>query len=188
MHVIEPFYNWLHIYSSETDKLSPFYKRKYNELEYTMTVYNYFIHPYWDDFGSYTLYLKVLFVEYENNCAIIELMGEWNDAVENDIMTLKRDVIDKMRDEKISKFIIIAENVLNFHNGGSEYYEEWFDEVQEEGGWIICLNMPEQSQYDFKRKKLHYYIELMEMNDWRTYKPHHLVRTLDDIISKRIID
>lgn len=188
MHVIEPFYNWQHIYSSETDKLSPFYKRKYNELEYTMTVYNYFIHPYWDDFGSNTLYLKVLFVEYENNCAIIELMGEWNDAVENDIMTLKRDVIDKMGDKKIYKFIIIAENVLNFHSGDKEYYEEWFDEVQEENGWIICLNMPEQSQYDFKKKKLNYYIELMEMNDWRTYKPHHLVRTIDDIITKRIIE
>lgn len=186
MHAIEPFYNWQHIYSSEKDKRSPFYKRTYNEFEYSMTVYNYFIHPYWDDFGSTTLYLKILFVEYESNCAIIELIGEWNDAVENDIMTLKRDVIDKLKDEKIYKFILIAENVLNFHNGDQEYYEEWFEETQEENGWIVCLNMPEQSQYDFKRKKLHYYIELMQMNDWRTYKPHHLVRRLDEINTKRL--
>jgi len=32
--------------------------------------------------------------DYEEKYMIIELMGEWNDAIENDIMALKRDVID----------------------------------------------------------------------------------------------
>ena len=38
--------------------------------------------------------LKVIYADYELGYAIIEMIGEWNDAIENDIMTLKRDVID----------------------------------------------------------------------------------------------
>ena len=33
--------------------------------------------------------MKILFADYEQNFAIIELIGEWNDAIENDIMTLE---------------------------------------------------------------------------------------------------
>jgi len=38
----------------------------------------------------------VLYADYEIGFAIIEFIGEWNDAIENDIMTLKRELIDKM--------------------------------------------------------------------------------------------
>jgi hypothetical protein len=131
---------------------SPFYRRTYSEFEFTQTVYNYYIHPQWDDFGSRTLYLKIIYVDYELNFAIIELIGEWNDAIENDIMQLKRDVIDQLFQEKISKYILITENVLNFHSSDKEYYEEWFEQVTDEEGWIVALNMPEATQYDFKRK------------------------------------
>ena len=55
MQDIEPFYNWRHIYVSEEDQLSPFFGRQYSEFEFTQTVYNYYIHPQWDDFGSRTL-------------------------------------------------------------------------------------------------------------------------------------
>ena len=94
MHDIEPFYNWRHIYSSEEDERSPFYGRVYSEFEFTQTIYNYYIHPQWDDFGSRTMYCKVLMADYEEQYIVLELIGEWNDAIENDIMTLKRDVID----------------------------------------------------------------------------------------------
>ena len=50
--------------------------------------------PLWDEFGSSTLYMKILMADYQEGYAIIELIGEWNDAIENDIMILKRDVID----------------------------------------------------------------------------------------------
>ena len=95
MHDIEPFYNWRHIYVAEEDSLSPFFGRTYSEFEFSQTVYNYYIHPQWDDFGSKTLYLKILFVEHEQHFAIIELLGEWNDAIENDIMELKREIMGK---------------------------------------------------------------------------------------------
>lgn len=186
MHDIEPFFNWRHLYTAEEDSRSPFFGRTYSEFEFSQTVYNYYIHPQWDEFGSRTLYMKILFVDYEQQFAIIELLGEWNDAIENDIMTLKRDIIDKLEADGIFKYIFIAENVLNYHSGDKDYYQEWFDEVTDEGGWIVILNMPEASQQDFRKRKLHYFIELMELPDWRTYKPEHLFRLIDDKISKRL--
>lgn len=186
MHYIEPFYNWRHIYIAEEDVRSPFYGRKYSEFEYSQTVYNYYIHPQWDEFGSRTLYLKIIYVDYELHFAVIEMIGEWNDAIENDIMTLKRDIIDKLADEKITKFILITENVLNFHSGDKDYYEEWYDEVSDENGWIVAINMPEQTQYDFRKRKLNYYVELMEMPDWRVYKPYHLFVKIDGVLSRRL--
>ncbi|MES2005387.1 MAG: hypothetical protein V4450_12785 [Bacteroidota bacterium] len=186
MHDIEPFYNWRHIYVAEEDPRSPFFGRKYSEFEFSQTVYNYYIHPQWDDFGSRTLYLKIIYVDYELNFAIIELLGEWNDAIENDIMELKREVMDLLYNEGIYKYILIAENVLNFHSSDKEYYQEWYEEVSEQNGWIVALNMPEATQQDFRKKKLNYYIELMELPDWRVYKPYHLFKKIDDELMKRL--
>ena len=89
MHEIEPFYNWRHLYVSEEDPKSPFFGRDYSEFEFSQAVYNYYIHPQWDEFGSRTLYLKIIYADYELGYAVIEMIGEWNDAIENDIMTLK---------------------------------------------------------------------------------------------------
>ncbi len=186
MHDIEPFFNWRHLYTAEEDEKSPFYGRIYSEFEYSLTVYNYYIHPQWDEFGSRTLYMKIIYVDYDPGFAIIELIGEWNDAIENDIMTLKRDVIDKMEAEGIARFILIAENVLNFHSGDKDYYQEWFEEVTDNDGWIVLLNMPEASQYDFRKRKLNYYIELMEIPNWRVYKPEHLFARINEELSKRL--
>jgi hypothetical protein len=186
MHEIEPFYNWRHIYVSEEDPRSPFFGRKYSEFEFSQTVYNYYIHPQWDDFGSRTLYMKIIYVDYELNFCVIELLGEWNDAIENDIMELKREVMDLLYNEGIYKYILIAENVLNFHSSDKEYYQEWYDEVSEQNGWIVALNMPEATQQDFRKKKLNYYIELMELPEWRVYKPYHLFKKIDDELMKRL--
>lgn len=186
MHEIEPYFNWRHLYTAEKDKRSPFYGRHYSEFEFSQTVYNYYIHPQWDDFGSRTLYMKLLFTDYEQHYAVIELIGEWNDAIENDIMTIKRDVVDKLFSEGISKYIIIAENVLNFHSGDKDYYEEWFEEVTDENGWIVALNMPEATQYDFRKRKINYFIELMEMPNWRVFKPEHLFMRINEELVKRL--
>ena len=105
MHTIEPFYNWQHLYQANQDPNSPFYGREYSEFEYSNTIYNYYIHPQWDDIGSDTLYIKILFVDYDEKYAIIELIGEWNDAINNDIMLLKRDYIDELNLQGINKYI-----------------------------------------------------------------------------------
>ena len=186
MHDIEPFFNWRHIYVAEEDPKSPFFGRTYSEFEFSQTVYNYYIHPQWDDFGSRTLYLKIIYVDYELNFAIIELLGEWNDAIENDIMELKREILDLLYAQKIFKYILIAENVLNFHSSDKEYYQEWYEELSDENGWAVILNMPAATQQDFKKKKLQYYIELMELIDWRVYKPYHLFKKIDEELTKRL--
>ncbi|MBS1920702.1 MAG: hypothetical protein JST17_10655 [Bacteroidetes bacterium] len=188
MHDIEPFYNWRHIYVSEEDERSPFHGRQYSEFEFSHTVYNYYIHPQWDDFGSRTLYLKVLLADYDEKYAIIEMIGEWNDAIENDIMSLKREVLEKFMDEGIHKFVLITENVLNYHSDCKDYYEELYENVVEQNGWVVCLNMPQQTQHDFIKARLNYYIELMELDNWRTYKPFHLFRKIDGELMARIKD
>ncbi|MFN4007507.1 MAG: hypothetical protein ACK4HE_08350 [Chitinophagaceae bacterium] len=186
MHLLEPFYNWRHLYTAEADEKTPFYGRTYSEFEFSQTVYNYYIHPQWDDFGSRTLYCKILFADYLANYAIIELIGEWNDAIENDIMTLRRELTDHLFAAGITRFILIAENVLNFHSSDREYYQEWYEEVTDENGWIIMLNMPVQSQQDFIKTKLHRYVELVEMPQWRTYKPELIYQQLQEMLSKRL--
>lgn len=180
MHEIEPFFNWRHLYIAEEDEQSPFFGTEHSEFEFSNTIYNYYIHPQWDEFGSRTLYIKVLFVDYDQNFAIIELLGEWNDAVENDIMQLKRSVIDHMIAKGISKYILIFENVLNFHSGDVDYYEEWVEDIADAGGWIVGINMPQQTQYDFKQAKLYRYITLLESENWRTFQPNDFFNFVDN--------
>jgi hypothetical protein len=171
---------------AEEDKQSPFYGRSYSEFEYSQTLYNYFIHPQWDDFGSRTLYMKILYTDYEQNFAIIELMGEWNDAIENDIMTLRRVITDLLYKEKITKYILIAENVLNFHSSDDSYYEEWKEQLEDDHGWVVVIDMPEQSKYDFKKARLTNYIELLELPQWRTLKPDVIFQLIDNEMIKRL--
>jgi hypothetical protein len=186
MQEIEPYFNWLHLYVSEEDERSPFYGIEYNQFEFTNTIYNYYIHPQWDEFGSHTLYLKILMADYEVNYAIIEMIGEWNDAIENDIMRLKREVIDPLIKNGITKFILITENVLNFHSSDDCYYEEWFEDIGEANGWIISLNMPEATQHDFLKARINHYINLMDYTQWRTLKPELLFQRLDNIMLRRL--
>lgn len=186
MQDIEPYYNWRHLYAAEEDSLSPFYGTVYNEFEFSQTVYNYYIHPQWDFFGSKTLYLKILFVDYDLGYVVIELLGEWNDAIENDIMTLRRNITDRMQDHGVLKFILIAENVLNFHSSDDSYYEDWWERVADDGGWLIMINMPLQSQHDFKKSRLDNYVALLEVPQWRTMKPDFLFQLVDNWMVRRL--
>jgi hypothetical protein len=186
MQDIEPYDNWHYLYTSENDERSPFYGREYSEFEFVNTIYNYYIHPLWDEFGSRTLYLKVLMVDYEEQYMIMELIGEWNDAIENDIMQLKREVIDDFLQEGITKFILITENVLNFHSSDDCYYEEWYDDIKDRGGWIVFLNMPEQTRHDFIKARIINYVELISFVPWRTLKPEVLFNQIDNIFMRRL--
>jgi hypothetical protein len=187
MQDIEPYYSWRHLYISSEDDLSPFYGREYSEFEYSNTVYNYYIHPQWDDFGSSTLYMKVIFADYETGFAIIEFIGEWNDAINNDIMLLKRDIVDELLSHGINKYILIGENVLNFHVSDDCYYQEWFED--NEDGWIVALNFREHVLSEFSRNNIDYYLtfggELDEMR-WRNYLPNQLFQYIEGVISHRL--
>lgn len=187
MHDIEPYYNWRDFYTAEEDNKSPFYKRIYSEFEFSNSVYNYYIHPQWDDIGSRTMYLKILFIDYDENYAIIELMGEWNDAIENDCQTLKRNIIDLLISHGISKFILIGENILTFHSDGDDYYQEWMEDIADSSGWIVGINFSTEIQTDFKKAKLHHYITFADSYNWRTLKPEHFFQQIDNFILKTSI-
>ncbi len=187
MHSIEPYFNWRHFYTAEEDENSPFYQREYSEFYFTNSVYDYYIHPQWDEMGSNTLYLKILFADYDNDYAIIEFIGEWNDCISNDIMYLKRDVIDIMIESGINKFILIGENVLNFHHDGEDYYEEWFQDVED--GWIACVNFQPHVLQEFREHNLDYYMNMggeLDTLSWRTLEPMDFYQKIDKIMSRRL--
>lgn len=187
MHSIEPHYLWRHHYIASEDPNSPFFGTINSEFEFTDQVYNYLIHPQWDNMGSRTLYLKILFVDYDEGFAIIEFIGEWNDAIENDIMTLKRNIIEEMTSFQVDKFILIGENVLNFHHSDDCYYEEWFDEVEE--GWIALVNFQDHVIAEFEKAHIdHYFVmngELEEI-EWRTMSPTQLFERVSELVQRRI--
>lgn len=187
MHSIEPYFNWRHLYIASEDPNSPFYNRVNSEFEFTDSVYNYLIHPQWDTMGSPTLFLKILFVDYEEEYAIIEFIGEWNDAIENDIMTLKRDIVEPIMKLGINKFILIGENVLNFHYSDDCYYEEWFDEVED--GWIAMVNFHDHVLIELERARVDHYLVMggeLEEIDWRTHQPKAFFDRIEALVTRRI--
>jgi len=187
MHMVEPYYHWRNLYIASEDDASPFFERNYSEFEFGNHVYNFYIHPQWDNIGSDTLYIKILFVDYETKFCIIEMIGEWNDTIENDVMTLKRDVIDLMIDVGIDKFILIGENVLNFHGSDDCYYEEWIDDI--DNGWVAMVNFHEHVQLEMQNTGIDQYCIMggeMDTLEWRTYFPDQLFNKVQNIVSNRL--
>ena len=189
MHTIEPYWNWRHRYIAEDDERSPFHGTDHSEFEFTNAIYDHLIHPQWDSFGSSTLYLKVLFADYEEGYTIIELIGEWNDLLHNDIMMLKREIVEDMMVQGISKFILIGENVLNFHAADEEYYAEWWEEAEDAGGWIALLNFREHVRADMMAANIDQYFVLggkLDQMDWRTFEPEDLYERVFAQVQKRL--
>ena len=189
MHIIEPFFLWRDEYMAEDDPGSPFYGTSYNETSYVNKVYNYYIHPQWHDFGSNTLYLKVLYVDYDAQYAIIEFIGEWNDAIENDIMYLKREVIDSMIRNGIYRFILLCEHVFNYHSDDDSYYEEWWEDIRDDEGWICMVNTFDHVVEELRGAKLHHFMHFgkaLNHASWRKLKPADLHDLLDAFVNGQI--
>src|SRR4051812_30326553 len=102
-------------------------------------------------------------------------------------MFLKREVIEPMIRNGINKFILIGENVLNFHGSDDSYYEEWFDEVED--GWVAAINFHEHVQKEMQRFNLDSFLvfggELDHLN-WRTFNPVELYNRVESIFSRRL--
>ncbi len=187
MHTIEPFYSWRNLYIASEDEKSPFFGRQNSEVYFENTIYNYYIHPQWDYFGSQTLYLKVLFADYEKHHAIIELFGEWNDVLYNDIMFLYRNVIEPLLDEGIQYFVMIGDNILDFHADTDDYYAEWFDNLED--GWIVALNFRDHVRKEFETANIDHFFAFGGQFDefaWRKLSPDLLFSLLDDQMIKRL--
>lgn len=189
MHEIEPYYNWLKYYDSSFDERSPFFGKEYNHDLYQDTIYGYYIHPAWDSFESETLYLKILFANYQQGFAIIEFIGEWNDAINNDSMLLKRNFIEVLLKEGITKFILIGENLLNFHGSDDSYYEEWFEEVEDHQGWIAAVSFPVFIQDEQRKFGIDHYVNMggtLQIEHWRTLHPQRFYELVNSLIQRRI--
>ncbi|HRE96469.1 MAG TPA: hypothetical protein PK637_06880 [Flavobacteriales bacterium] len=189
MHSIEPHYNWRTLYCAEEDPRSPVYGREYSEFEFQNHVYDHYIHPQWDEIGSQTLYLKQLYTDYTEGYVILELIGEWNDCLYNDVMVLKRDFIELLIGEGISKFILVGENVLNFHASDDCYYEEWFDEASDQGGWIALVNFRDHVIADMQDANIDSYLVMggkVNEIDWRTMHPHQFYQKVERFVQRRL--
>jgi len=187
MHTIEPYFNWRQFYQASEDPRSPLFGYFNSEVYYTDVIYDHVIHPQWDSIGCETLFLKVLFVDYIEGYCIIEFLGEWNDAVHNDIMRIKRDLVDVMIPEGIDKYILIGENILNFHADIQDYYDEWMEEVPD--GWMAMINLrphviDELSNYGLDA----YFLLGGKLDDlaWRTAHPRKLFEKVQSVVQRRL--
>lgn len=187
MQDIEPYYRWRDDYVASEDEASPMCGHQNSEEKYTHLIYNHYIHPQWDYFGSDTMYLKILFVDYDLNFCIIEFIGEWNDAITNDIMHLKRNIIDTMVDSGITRFILATENILNFHGSDDCYYEEWNDDIASSGGWICYMNTQQHVLHEMEQYGIQRYVNLGPPYDdviWRNKKPNIIYYMLEQQFSE----
>jgi hypothetical protein len=187
MHDIEPHYRWRDLYVAAEDRRSPFYGREYSEFCLTNLLYNFYLHPQWDAFGSPTLYAKILYADYDEGYTLIELIGEWNDTLHNDIMYLKREIADVMLRHGIYRFVFFCENVLNFHAGDEDYYAEWAEEVREEGGWIVLLNTRPHVSEELIDAHLDNYVHFGEVYNtipWRTQKPQTVYEMVGALVAR----
>ena len=188
MHTLEHFGNWMNLYDSSRDPRSPFFGQSANYDLFSHAVYNYYIAPGWDSFGSETLYLKVLFADYLNGFVIMELIGEWNDALYNDIMQLKQHVVDPLLESGITQFILIGENVFNFHGSDDCYYEEWLEAISP-GGWAVFANAREFVAEEMKVYGLDGYLyfgEAFQLDAWRTLTPLQVYKEIESRIRKEL--
>lgn len=187
MHTIEPFYLWRSKYQACLDQRSPFYEYENSEVFFTHAIYDHVIHPQWDDFGSETLFIKQLYADYSLGFTVLEFIGEWNDLLSNDCMILYRDVIEEMIGQGIDKFILIGENVFNFHADISDYYQEWYENIPE--GFIVSIGwLPHVIDELEKYGLLPYFNPIEGAQNWRTKGPLALFQWIVQEWQSRLLD
>ncbi len=126
-------------------------------------------------------------INYDLQYCIIEMLGEWNDLLYNDIMFLYRDVVESLLESNIKHFILIGENVLNFHADTNDYYEEWFSNIDD--GWIVGINFRDFVIKEFEDANIDYFIAFSgEFNElaWRKLLPNQIFEKINSIITKRL--
>ena len=188
MHNLQPHDRWLSVYDPALDPDSPFFGKEYNYDLYTDNIYGYFIDPAWDYMGSETTYVKILAVDEDDGFAIIQFIGEWNDAINNDIMHFKRNVVDILVRRRITKFILVGDYVFNFHGSDDCYYEEWQEELGPEG-WIVAINFRNAVVQEWNRFGLGMHMiygEGWDLDAWRTLSPIGLFGIIENRLKRAL--
>jgi hypothetical protein len=175
LHDIEPFYGWLGLYNHEIDQRSPFHEVEHNQFYFDRSINHIPAHPLWDEIGSESLLVKILFVDYQEGYAIIELFGEWNDLYDNDFKLLAENVLSYLADYGIKRFILIAENVFHAYLESEDYYQAMQEELGE--GWICVLRARKEVKEDMAEygiDQYFYFNALVDEIHWRKLKPYQL--------------
>lgn len=175
MHNIEPFYGWLGLYSNQMDEYSPFHEIEHSEFYYDNAVYNYLAHPLWDRIESESLLVKILYVDYNEGYAIIEMLGVWNDLLDNDFKLFFENCLQWLISNGVNKFILICENILSVYVDSDDYYQATQDELED--GWMCLLRPKEHVKEDLAEYNLdEFFFWSGELDDifWRKLKPWQL--------------
>jgi hypothetical protein len=92
---------------------------------------------------------------------------------------LKTELIDQLIDCGIQNFVIIMENVLNFHADENDYYQEWKEDIQ---GEIYLINSLPHVLDELYRYHLNHQLSFSgRLNDidWRKLKPEQIIELLE---------
>jgi hypothetical protein len=103
-------------------------------------------------------------------------------------MFLKRNLIDRLIDAGITKYVLCCDHVLNFHSSDSSYYEEWYDDIKEEGGWICYIESLDHVKKELETQNLQFYINFGEDYDdinWRKTKPKNIILRIEELLSRQ---
>jgi hypothetical protein len=109
-------------------------------------------------------------------------------------MHLKRNIIDELVPLGINKFILIGENILNFHGSDDCYYEEWFEDVEDaclpdRQGWIAAVSFPDFIQDEMKKYHIDTYVNMggtLQLPQWRTLQPTVFCELIGKLIQRRL--
>ena len=185
LHHIEPFYGWLKWYSHDQDECSPFHQVEHNLFYFDRSVNRIPAHPLWDDIGSESLLVKILYADYDQGFAIIELFGEWNDLFENDYKLLAENCLTYLIDHGIQKFILLCENVFHAYFQSDDYYQALQEELEE--GWVCLLRPREEVWEDMQSYGITSYFyrsPILDEFPWRRLKPHQLFQLVESRMNK----
>ena len=184
-HETEPFSGWLAYYDSTDDEYGPFFGVEANHADYERFIYTFPAHPNWDDIGSESLLVKVLYADYEEGYAIIELFGEWNDIHLNDFKLLAENVFTYLLDYYVNKIILICENVFHIYLDTDDYYQELQEELEE--GWVCVIRTREEVQQEMERYGIDRFLyrnAQLDQLKWRKLNPWELFQVVDASISR----
>ena len=99
----------------------------------------------------------------------------------------ERNIADVLIDNGVTKFILIGENLLNIHPMDDDYYQEWFEDIED--GWIVGLNFRDHVIKEFKHSNLDYYIAFggkFDRFNWRGFDPNQLCQVIEVMMIKRL--
>jgi len=70
--------------------------------------------------------------------------------------------------------------VLNFHASDDCYYEEWYDDISDEDGWISVLGLRDHVIEEMEEYGIHNYINFGPRFNiaWRPLKPELVYETI----------